>query len=203
MLKPTFPESIHTESIDEMLLEFSSAANAVVEQRLKFIYYYQILEYAAHYAIGEKTRRELTSLLRSPDLQAAIDEYLPRIVDAFADQRLMDEQRLERVIQERSVPDHVWPEIQANLSYFSTNHVFEGGFALEPFVTSDTSLELLKNTWGTKAPSAFKKIRNALVHGRESRSNSVIAPTRTNDKLLQPWVAIIQRVTEDVIIFKL
>ena len=202
LLLPTFPAEIHSRPIDPLLLDFALAADMVAEARLKFIYYYQILEYAAFYAIGEKAKADVLKLLRSPDVQANAENYVERVLDTLVDPRLADEPRLERVIQERASPERIWREVDANREYFASAQAFEGGFEMEPCVSTDTSLESFKAMWGTKIPSVLKRIRNALVHGRESRSNAVIAPTQGNDILLRPWIPVIRRVAEDIIIYE-
>ena len=44
----------------------------------------------------------------------------------------------------------------------------------------------------------IEKIRNVLVHLRESRENKVILPTEHNDQLLTPYLFVLRRIAEKV-----
>ena len=43
-------------------------------------------------------------------------------------------------------------------------------------------------------------IRNVLVHARESRENVVISPTYKNSDLLRPYLYLLRRIAEVVVI---
>lgn len=46
----------------------------------------------------------------------------------------------------------------------------------------------------------LETMRNVLVHARESRENVVIKPTSKNSELLRPYLYLIRRLAEVVII---
>ncbi len=202
LLRSEFPGELRAREIDQLLLDFALAADEVVETRLKFIYYYQIIEHAAFYSIGDTAKRDVLAVLRSPDVQVNCEAYVDRVLDALADTRIADEQKSEKVIQDRASPDRIWREIEANRSYFVASHTFEVGFHLEPLISEDTSLDAFKAMWGTKIPSVLRWLRNALVHGRESRTSAIIAPTLSNNRLIRPWIPVIRRIAEDIIIYE-
>lgn len=200
-IQGVFPPQIASRHIDAFLLELLGAAREVAESRLKFIYYFQVLEHASFYVVDDVVRRDMIRILRSPDLQANAEEYLPRILETVADLRIADEHRLMRVVQTRASADDLWAEIEDNLAYFATQQVFDGGFVIDPLVSTDTTLEAFRTMWQPKVCDNLRWIRNALVHARESRGKAVISPTAANDRMLWPWVWVIRRIAENVVIY--
>lgn len=195
-----FPKKISTSYKDSFLLDLALAANEV-ETRLKFLYYYQILEYAAFYYVDSDIKRRMLKIIATPDIQAKPEKYISSILDTITDIRQSDEARLNKIVETRCSPDIVWKELQQNLTYFSKRQEFEGGFVIEPFVSEDMTLEGFATMWIPKTPDTLRKIRNALVHGRESRLGLFIAPTRANEFKYRPWIPIVRRIAEQVIIF--
>ncbi len=202
MLKPEFPSEIRVCQMDPFLLDLAAAAQEASEARAKFIYYYQILEHGAFYAVDDKTRRQLLRVIQAPDIQANAEEYLPKILDAVADVRMGEEQKLAAVIAGRVSADDIWREVEVNRDYFTCRHEFDGGFALDAIFAGDTTLETFKAMWLPKMADTLRHIRNALVHAREARTGAVIAPTRRNDDLLRPWLVVIQRIAEQVMLYE-
>lgn len=76
---------------------------------------------------------------------------------------------------------------------------------LEPIISEDTTIKSFSEGWYSRTAAtlrnALRSIRNALVHGREKRFGPVIAPTRGNDRKIDPWLPVIRRIAEQVIIF--
>ena len=50
----------------------------------------------------------------------------------------------------------------------------------------------------TSIADRIERIRNVLVHIRESRENKVILPTRTNNRKLIPYMYLVRRIAETV-----
>lgn len=140
-------------------------------------------------------------ILSTPDIHADPDKYIPGLLDTAVQSRQADEAKLNKVVETRCSPETVWKELQQNLSFFTKKQEFDGGFVIEPFISEDMTLESFSSMWIPKTPDTLRKIRNALVHGRESRLGGTIAPTRDNDLKIDPWVSVIQRIAEQVIIF--
>jgi hypothetical protein len=199
-VEPAFPKHISTRRQDPFLLDLALAANQATT-RLGFLYYYQILEYAAFYYIDDDIRRKMLQIIQIPDIHAYPDKYIPRILDMVSDIRQSDEAKLNKVVEIRCSPDIVWKELEQNLHYFSKRQEFDGGFAIEPFISEDMTLESFSMIWIPKTPDTLRKIRNALVHARESRLGLIIAPTSDNDIKLRPWLSIIRRIAEQALIF--
>ena len=196
-----FPTTISTRSKDTFLLGLALAAMEQVETRLQFLYYYQILEYASFYYIRDDTKRELLKIINAPDIHSNPEKYIPRILDTVGESRQEEEAKIDKIIKTWCSPDIVWNELQQNLSYFCKKQEFEGGFILDPFISEDMTLESFSAIWHPKTSVTLRYIRNALVHGREKRFGLVIAPTQENDLKLSPWISVIRRVAEQVLIF--
>ena len=199
-LETEFPKKISCSRKDPFLLDLALAAHGA-NDRLQFLYYYQILEYAAFYYVDADIKRRMLQAIAAPDIQVYPDRYVYKLLDILSDIRQTDEAKLNKVVEIGCSPDAVWKKVERNLSYFSKRQEFDGGFVLEPFVSADATLEAFRGIWVPKAPDTLRKIRNALVHGRESRLGLVIAPTKANELKIQPWIRVIRCIAEQVLIF--
>jgi hypothetical protein len=200
-LQKSLPTTINARELDQFLLDLSSTARDA-EVRLRFLYYYQILEYSAFYWVEDYVKASICKVLMAPDLQSRLDDYFPKLIEALGPTRQQDEHKIRKVIEARVEPRAVWNEIKQNMPYFSSEHAFEGGFVIDPFVSKEMSEDAFVKMWSPKAFEVLRGIRNSLVHARESRTQSVISPTVGNDKLLEPWVPVIRLMAEQVMIFE-
>jgi hypothetical protein len=197
-----FPETITTKRQDPFLLDLALTANTTTTARLQFIYYYQIIEYSAFYYIDAKTRTELLRIINNPDIQANVDSYIPRILEAInVGVRQEDYTKIESVVKSVCSLEAIWKEIERNMSYFTTKQEFDGGFVIEPLIPENCTKDFFCGSWNPKITITLSHIRNALVHGREKKFIHVITPTGRNDLLLRPWASIAQCIAEQVIIF--
>lgn len=194
------PPVINGIELDAFLLDLNLAAK-IGDTRLRVLYYYQILEYAAFYWVEDSVKASICKILQAPDLQSRLDDYFPKLIEALVPTRQNDEHKIKRVIEHRVNPGDIWLEISSNLPYFCTEHTFEGGFRLEPLVSADTTKEAFSKMWSPKLFEAIRAIRNSLVHARESRTEAVISPTAANSRLLRPWIPIVRRMAEQVTIY--
>jgi hypothetical protein len=140
-------------------------------------------------------------ILQAPDLQSNLDAYFPKLIEALVPTRQNDEHKIKRVIESRVDPKTIWSEISSNIVYFSAEHIFEGGFRLDPQVSLDTTEEAFSKMWSPKLFETIRAIRNSLVHARESRTEAVISPTVGNSRLLAPWIPVVRRMAELVTIY--
>ncbi len=172
-----------------------------METRLQFIYYYQILEYAAFYYIPSEVKRNLLKILATPDILSYPDKYISRILETTESTRQDDESKINKTIRDACCLDIIWKELQQNKSYFSEEQSFDGGFTHGPLISENTTFEEFCGVCYPKIPDSLRHIRNALVHGREKRAGYVISPTKRNNLLLNPWRDIVRRIAEQVILF--
>ena len=197
-----FPSIITTKRQDPFLLDLALTADSTSIDRLKFIYYYQIIEYSAFYYIDTRTRSELLKIVNSPDIQANADSYIPRILETISvGVRQEEGTKTESIVKAACSLESLWEEIQRNMSYFSTRQEFDGGFIVEPIIGGSCTKDLFCENWNPGITNTLRFIRNALVHGREKRFINVIAPTEHNDLLIRPWTSIARCIAEQVIVF--
>lgn len=200
-----FPRKIRTKRKNPFLLDLALAANEA-DTRLKFIYYYQILEYAAFYYIEDNIKKDLLKIINTPDIFSNPDKYIPKILDAVGEKKQDDVLilKIEKIIKANCAPDIIWKEIENNIPYFSNKQEFEGGFVIEPIINKDTTLESFSEGWSRTATTlrvTLCSIRNALVHAREKTLGVVISPTLDNNRKIRPWLSVIRRIAEQVLIF--
>ena len=193
------PETINGSEIDQFLLDLNSAAHSG-DFRLRFLYYYQVLEYAAYYWIEDSIKAEIHRMLRLPDLQARLDDFYPKLIDLIGPRRQSDEDKIRKMIDTIVETKSVWYEISSNKEIFSSDFIFDGGFVLKPLISKNTTEEDFLKTGLGQTYNSIKDIRNALVHARESRTSLVIFPNKSNDLKLRPWLPIIRRIAEQITI---
>jgi hypothetical protein len=194
------PPMITAVDLDPFLLDLNLAAT-FGDTRLRILYYYQILEYGAFYWVEDSVKSAICKILQAPDLQSNLEDYFPKLIEALVPTRQNDEHKIRKVIECRVEPQAIWAEIRAKMEYFSSGHVFEGGFRLEPIVSPDTTEEAFAKMWSPKLFETIRAIRNSLVHARESRTEAVISPTVGNSSLLRPWISVVRRMAEQVTIY--
>jgi hypothetical protein len=89
-------------------------------------------------------------------------------------------------------------ELTQNIDYFCKDINFEGGFRIPKLFNDKEGLKTITDNTLTTIRTNFEKIRNVLVHLRESRENKVILPTSDNEKLLIPYLYVLRRISEKV-----
>ena len=199
----TFPDTINGTEIDNILLEIITVANSTTDNRLSFIFYYQILEYASYYYLKSDIKHKLTTLLRKPDISYNSEEYSKTIIEEFKNhfKNNDDKAKLDMLISEHVSLKDVKIELENNIEYFSKKIEFEGGFKLDPIMKNElTGIEQLPENTIKTIKENIVNIRNSLVHLRESRENKVILPTAKNDDLLTPYLYLLRRISEKIII---
>jgi hypothetical protein len=200
-INDSFPNIIVSKSKDPLLLDFASEA-LQSDIRLRYLYYYQIIERASYFYLGDSTKSKLNKLLNSPDIQNNTDIYIERITEAVLEEaRADDESKVEKVTKSLCNPQNLWKEISSNIAFYSKPTPFDGGFTTNPIMPEGSDYDYFCSCWHPSLIHQIRHIRNALAHGREKTFGSVISPTRHNDQLLRPWVTIIRRVAEDIILY--
>lgn len=111
-----------------------------------------------------------------------------------------DSIKLEKTITENVSIEDIKNEIEANKEYFATDLEFEGGLKVNKILKDALSIESLKGDDLILIKKNIEKIRNVLVHLRESRENKVILPTKSNDQQLLPYLFVLRRIAEKVAI---
>ena len=197
----SFPDQISFTEIDENLLNILSIARKVSTIRLQYLYYFQVLEYAAYYYIEEDFRNKISNILHSPDLLVKTDVYSRRLIDEFQNKYYKensDSIRLFNVINTYCEYRKIKYELMANKDFFTKDVCFDGGFVIKKLFKDEKQIQTgLPNTI-QDIKSNLEKIRNVLVHIRESHENKVILPTMRNEDLIRPYLYLLRRIAEEV-----
>ncbi len=199
----TFPSEINAVEIDDILLEIISVAHNTNDIRLSFIFYYQILEYASYYFLKSDIKYKLITLLKRPDISFKSEEYSKNIIEEFKNhfKQNDDKAKLDTLISEHITISDIKLELQNNMPYYSKKIEFDGGYVVDPIVKNETvDIDQLADSTIKSIKENIVGIRNSLVHLRESRENKVILPTAKNDDLLIPYLYLIRRICEKIII---
>lgn len=197
----TFPALLRGRHVDPYLLGlWESSVNAADPFR-RFIYLFQILEYCAFYHVQEEILRVIRRAIQAPDAPTRVGEIAREVLDAVVEDRVQEAQKLVGGLDRCVDPAKLWRTIEPNAKHFAQDIRFDGGFVLPALISERWSLEDFRRAWSPKFADSLRKIRNALVHARESRQIGVIAPTQENYDKLAPWLAPLQVAAMEAIIF--
>lgn len=189
-----FPTDIAGNDLDSFLLSLWESSVLSSDPYRRFLYSYQIVEYAAFYYLKDEIFRAIKRILVSPELPSTIDNASKQIPDIMVEEKANDEAKFNSVVQQCVNPSMIWKEIEPKLEFFSGSTDFDGGFSISPFVKKDWKFEDFKTAWTPKLPDTLRKIRNALVHAREQRQSKSLSPTSRNQHLLRSWVSLMSAV---------
>lgn len=194
----TFPSDISMTKLDPVLIDMFHIAESTPNVRLKYLFYFQVLEYISYYHIKDDTRKRLTEILKRPDLLSKTTEYTKLITEEFKDywKGNDDSTKLDLAIQDYCPFSSVQYEIQKHIDYFSKPVAFDGGLVLESLVKESEDFDNAPPQIMIAIKRNIEKIRNTLVHLRESRENRVILPTRKNNNLILPYLYLVRRLAE-------
>ena len=123
---------------------------------------------------------KLRQILKRPDINLNANDYIKEIMEVLSDRfnvhKSSDKTRLEKTIKK-------FCEIKINGLFKDISAIESGGNGILNDVINNIS-----------------KIRNVIVHLRESRENTVILPTERNNELLLPYLYLLRRISEKVAI---
>lgn len=193
-----FPKKINAREIDPILLDLLHIAKSTQNIRLKYIFYYQVLEYCSYYYLNSDLKRKLNNIVRNPDILNNSDRYSQYIVEEFKNyfKSNDDSQKLEKVITDFCDYLDIKNEISSNFEYFANGIEFDGGFKISGIINNRECIENPPKNIMINIKTNIEKIRNVLVHIRESRENKVIHPTERNNRLLIPYLYLLRRIAE-------
>ena len=196
----SFPESLSGQDIDQHLLILWESAREG-DPFLRFIQYYQILEYAGFYHVKDKVRREIERAIVAPDAASRPNRVAQQILDAISADRRQDEAKINEMIEECVDLQEMWNILDGSLVAFSEDVELDGGFILPALVSASTGYEDFAQSWNRQFPLALHRVRNALVHARESRQSTTIAPTTANHSRLSPWLLPLSQTAARVMLY--
>lgn len=195
-----FPSIINATQIDTTLLDLFQTARTTQSVRLKYLFYYQVLEYCSYYYLKDDLRHKLKNIVKKPDLLNNPDYYTQKLIDELKDslKNERDEYQMEKLISSYCCYADVKNELKTNADYFTKDLDFNGGFVLKKLFNNSDEIEKPHPDVMKSIKERIDKLRNVLVHVRESRENKVILPTRHNTDLLVPYMHLIRRIAEVV-----
>jgi hypothetical protein len=197
-----FPASINAQNIDTTLLDIIQVAHKAEDIRLRFVFYFQVLEYCSYYYLNNKIKNKIHQTLRNPDLAEKPESFTKSLIEDLKDHFSQNDDsiKLEQTITEYVSIEDLQLEIECNKDFFSKDITFDGGLKINRILQTPDSIDSLKKDDLVLIKKNIEKIRNVLVHLRESRENKVILPTEENDNKLLPYLYLIRRLAEKVAI---
>lgn len=196
-----FPGTICGRALDDYILGLWESARGSGDPVRGFLYNYQILEYAAFYYVQEEIQSTIRRQLADPRAVAQPDLFVQGILNALAQEKRSEEDRVVAIVERLVDPIVVWRQIDANRSFFVGTTDFSGGFAAPGLVRADWKLEDFRASWIPLVPHTLRRLRNALVHAREARMAEVVAPSRANYVRLKPWRQLIEAIAAEVVLY--
>ena len=136
----TFPDSLSGKEIEQHLLILWASAQEG-DPFLRFIQYYQILEYAGFYYVKDIVKRQIERAIAAPDAASNSDKVAQRILEAFAAGKMDDKSKINAVIRESVDPQEMWNLLKDSLNDFTEDVELEGGFVLPALLSASTGYE--------------------------------------------------------------
>lgn len=196
-----FPEKIVGRQMNSNLLHYWSQSHSGDAFR-RFLYAYQIVEYASFYFVEESARRALRKALAQPHIHHELDRVIVEVMDSLSETKNWEGQKMQKLLKAAVDPKIIWKTINANREYFSKLQIFDGGFQLRAIVAEKTTEETFCHNWEGDFCKTLRDIRNALSHGKEQTMSSVIAPTVVNFNRFSPWVSVMSVVAGEVMVYR-
>lgn len=195
-----FPEEIAARALDPYLLAQLTSAREAGDVYRRFIYYYQVLEYAGFYYLSDKSVRRVEAVLKSPETPSFPRGAWQRIQDILTDEKMQDAAKIVAVVTDCVDAGVVWKEIEPLRKSFEAEIVFDGGYVVKPCIAPSTDLEGFKTSGLDKLITTLRNIRNALVHAREQRMSNVITPTKQNHQKLLPFTRPLATIAQCLVV---
>lgn len=197
-----FPSKINSRKIETTLLDIFQVARSTDDIRLSFIFYFQILEYCSYYYLNNKIQAKISQVLKNPLVADKANDLSKSLIEELKDHfsQKDDSLKLEQTIVDFCSIEDIKVEIESNADYFSKDLEFEGGLKINKIIKDKDSITKMVQDDLILVKKNIEKIRNVLVHLRESRENKVILPTEENDNLLLPYLFLVRRIAEKVTI---
>ena len=107
---------------------------------------------------------------------------------------------MERLITDLCSFDDIKDEITINCKYFIEDIQFDGGLVIKGLFNKKEDIDNPPKDILLSIRRNIETIRNVVVHARESRENTAIIPTTHNSILLRPYLYLLRRLAEVVMI---
>lgn len=197
----SFPKQITTSFLDDNLYHFWAASRTGDPIR-RFLYCYQILEYAAYYYLEETVKQSIRMVLAAPNASDNLNNVVQQVLEAVGESKVAEAQKMEGLLRQIIDPRVIWKEIEIDPGFFHAPMTFDGGFVVQPLAKPGWTADDFASAWLPLFPHTLRGIRNALSHGREQRMAAVITPTTRNFERLQRWVPLIAVAAQEVMVYR-
>ena len=202
----SIPSKINGKTINETLLElYNYALSSRSNKIMSYLYYYQMLEYMSDYNVPKTIKDRIERQLSKPDIYRNKSEISKEIVDIVLTNtrdNKKDGAKIESLIKEYCDMKELWKEVNLNKEIFSNKSEFYGGLCIEQgeFISeNETENEFISGNHKC-LQGMLSKIRNAIVHFKESKKNETIIICAKNNIEITPWVNLIRKTVESIMI---
>lgn len=197
----SFPSRIDCRPLEDTLLTLWMACHDGDAAR-KFLYGFRVIEYASYSFLDAGVRKEIKRLLSAPHRLDDINFITESIASALQKSKAEDFQKMETLLLETVSPSLIWREMNRNLSAFTADTVFDGGFKIGKLIAPNSREDDFLPQGILMFHKAIRNIRNALAHGKDQRTAFVITPTTANFERLAPWVSLVLTAASEVVLYK-
>ncbi|UWQ34604.1 hypothetical protein K3555_09010 [Leisingera sp. M527] len=188
-----FPEQIRGREIDVNALAYWREATLSSNEIVTFLTCYRIVEYLAFHFIEVQTKSKIRQLLSAPHALADLDETMKSVVEALSTKHATEDiPKAQHLVMATLDMKHLWCEVERHKDFFCTPTQFDGGYSVKPLITKKDELETFSNNGVRNTLDRLRGIRNALSHGQDQQTRSVIRPTVKNSHLIRPWLNLIE-----------
>lgn len=197
----SFPKTINAKKINETILDIFEVANSTRDLRLRFIFYFQIIEYCTYYFLETDVSNKLEKILSQPDIADNTSEYSKRVQDLLQNhfyKNKTDSNKLESSISFFIEINDIKDELLTNTDFFCKDLKFDGGLTVKKIFDNKEQAKHINNSTLKSVKENIEKIRNTVVHLRHSRENKVILPTAKNNELIKPYLYLVRRIAEKI-----
>lgn len=193
-----YPSKIDSKQLDDFML-LTWAASQEGDAARKFLYAYRAIEFASFSYLESNIRADVRKILSAPHALDDIRRVSDAVAAALQKSKWDDVAKFTAVVTDIVDPSLIWKEINRNMSAFTTETHFDGGFVLQRLLAPGCREQDLSLN---QVARFLREIRNALAHGKDQKSAAVIAPTTRTFELLTPWAAVASIAAGEIILYR-
>lgn len=197
----SFPKHIRSSPLDINMLRFWMAARGS-DPASRFIYNYRIIEYASFSYLERNVKYSLKRIISAPNALDNVQKLTEDTLSIMHAANVEPHLKIEKLLREIVPPAFLWKNLSYNLEAYRKPTHFDGGFTVDAIIKEKTTEADFKIGEIVSFANAIRSIRNALSHGRDQKTTSVIAPTAHNFEKLQPWASVVTAVAGEIIIYR-
>lgn len=192
-LHGSFPGHILAREIDKNALTYWREATLSSNEIMSFLTCYRIVEYLAFHFIEVQTKSKIRRVLSSPHALTDLDRTMRSVVESLSTKNATEDiPKAQNLVCETLDLQLVWKEIEKHKEFFCQSTDFDGGYTVKSLIKDKDSFETFSNNGVRSMLDRLRGIRNALSHGQDQQTRSVIRPTAHNNQIIRPWLNLIE-----------